>query len=175
MEQEYQEIGKIRKPHGLNGEMRVQIVDRYWEDLLHLGMLFLDINGQKVPFFIASIRPEAVPPIIALEDVDTKEAAERYKARPIFLRVSDLSSPIVAEAPEQDLYYGYLQGFELLDQDKLPVGRILRIDVYPQQEMAVLEREGKEVLVPLHDALILSLDEEQQIVQMDLPEGLLNL
>ncbi|MCB0644705.1 MAG: hypothetical protein KDC44_23835, partial [Phaeodactylibacter sp.] len=117
MEQEYLEIGKIRKPHGLKGEMRVQITERYWDDLQGAGLLFLDINGQKVPFFIESIRPEAVPPILSLEDVDTKEAAESYKAKSIFLRLSDLQNPEVLEEPEEDLYFGYLAGYQLIDQD----------------------------------------------------------
>jgi 16S rRNA processing protein RimM len=44
----------------------------------------------------------------------------------------------------------------------------------PQQEMAFLDYRGREVLIPLNEQLIISIDETQKHILMDLPEGLLD-
>jgi 16S rRNA processing protein RimM len=45
----------------------------------------------------------------------------------------------------------------------------------PQQEIAVVVYQNKEVLIPLNEKLIVSIDEDKKVILMDLPEGLLTL
>ena len=60
----------------------------------------------------------------------------------------------------------------------LPMGLLGAIEAiieYPQQEMAALTIEGKAVLIPLNEQLIISIEAETKVIRMDLPEGLLAL
>jgi 16S rRNA processing protein RimM len=41
--------------------------------------------------------------------------------------------------------------------------------------MAVIEINEQELLVPLHEQLILNIDREEKIIRMEIPEGLLDL
>jgi 16S rRNA processing protein RimM len=45
----------------------------------------------------------------------------------------------------------------------------------PQQEMAFVIHNGREVLIPLNESLIVSVDRENKTLLMDLPEGLLDM
>ena len=40
---------------------------------------------------------------------------------------------------------------------------------------AIINREEKEIMIPIHEELILQIDVDQSLIQMDLPEGILDL
>jgi 16S rRNA processing protein RimM len=169
------EIGKIRKPHGLKGEMRIEISEYYLEDLLQCATIFLDMRGQHIPYFVKGVRKEAIPPILALEDVDSKEIAAEFRGKAIFIRKEDLISPEKEYVPEDELHFGYLKDYHLYKDSGELVGTLIRIEAFPQQEIATVLHEGKEVMIPLHPALILVEDQENKKITMTLPEGLLNI
>ena len=41
--------------------------------------------------------------------------------------------------------------------------------------MAVIEVNERELLIPLHEQLILNIDREEKIISMEIPDGLLDL
>ncbi len=41
--------------------------------------------------------------------------------------------------------------------------------------MAIVETNGKEMMIPLHDQLIVDIDKDQKVIRMEIPEGLLEL
>ena len=169
------EIGKIRKPHGLKGDMRIEISEYYLEDLLQCKTVFLDVRGQHIPYFVKEVRKEAIPPILSLEDVDSKETAANFRGKAIFVRKEDLISPEKEFSPDDELHFGYLKDFQLFNEHGELIGTLVRIEAFPQQEIATVLHEGKEVMVPLHPALILVEDQENKKLTMALPEGLLNI
>ncbi|MEQ1744165.1 MAG: hypothetical protein ABMA02_01980 [Saprospiraceae bacterium] len=71
--------------------------------------------------------------------------------------------------------YGYLVGFMLKDQSVGEIGIVQEVLELPQQEMAVVLWKGKEVLVPLNTAFVVSIDLARKEVVTDLPDGLLSL
>ena len=68
-----------------------------------------------------------------------------------------------------------LEDFVLFDKEKTRIGSIREIVEYPQQLIAVVEYEGKEIMIPLAEQLIIEIDEENQKLVMELPEGILDL
>lgn len=172
----YINIGHTRKTHGVQGEMKIAIEDKYLEDFLKNERIFIDVRGVKVPYFVASVRGKG-DMILQLEEVTSKEAAFALQSREIHLRESDLIPDHLRELeiePEEELEYAHLTGFQLLDQHLGAIGPIREVLDMPQQEMAFLEYQGREVLVPLNAQLIISVDEKKRTVLMDLPDGLLD-
>ncbi|MEO0779705.1 MAG: 16S rRNA processing protein RimM, partial [Bacteroidota bacterium] len=104
-------------------------------------------------------------------------AASRMSNRPLLLRSQDLlpAEERTLELEEEGLEYQRCVGFLLTDVQTGPVGTIVEILEYPQQEMAVVRQEAREWLIPLHAGLIHELDEAERVLRMDLPEGLLDL
>ena len=68
-----------------------------------------------------------------------------------------------------------LRGFTLKDADNTVIGSIESVEENPAHPLLVLSYEGRKVRIPLVDELLLSLDEEERVVVMDLPAGLLSL
>lgn len=170
---DYVEIGRIRKPHGLGGEIKGDIDERFWEDVAGIDAFFVEIKGEKTPYFIDYLRGKGTL-IMKFEDINTKEDASLFTSKPLFLRREDISLS-EEEISDTGLEFSYLEGYELHVEELGKVGRIQEVEEYPQQEMARVEEGEKMFLVPLRDAWILSVDENKKIVVMDLPEGLLDI
>lgn len=165
------EIGKTLKPHGVKGELKVSIEDAYWEDFNKTKAIFIYVLGQKLPYFIKQIQDANNATILKLEGIDSKEMALSLSSMPIFMRDADISVEII----EEGLEYGFLEGFYIIDKTLGSIAKIEEVIELPQQEMAVVIYENKEILIPLNEHLIIEIDEKLERVLMDLPEGLLVL
>lgn len=166
-------IGRIHKPHGVKGELKMQIEEDFIPDMDYLTVLFLEVKGQPVPYFVEEVRGAAAQ-LIKLEDVHTKEAAQRLSGATIQVRRADL------RWDEEDLAaweagYDDYEGFTLYGQEEGLVGPILQIVELPQQDLAIVAYQGREVMIPLHDDLITDIDEDAETLTLALPAGILEL
>lgn len=170
---DYLEIGKIKKPHGLNGELKATIEERFYEDVNAVEAFFIEIEGEKAPYFIESLRGGATL-LLKLEEIDNKEDAALFTNKTIYLRAEDVS---LSEEELQDtgLEYSFLEGYTLEVEEIGVIGEILRVDEFPQQEMATVNYQEKEIFVPLLEQWIVEVNKEKKVVVMDLPEGLLEV
>ncbi len=167
------EIGFTKKPHGLQGEIKVNIRDKYLEDFLNAHCLFLNIKGSIIPYFVESIR-STKHVLVKFEEVDTISQAEQIAGKSILIQAKDLI-PEEEKVLELDvLQYAFAESFMVIDVQVGKIGAILRVEEFPQQEMAFVEYNGQEVLIPLNDALIVSIDKTKKEIIMNLPEGLLS-
>lgn len=171
---EYIEIGRTQKTHGVQGELKVFIEDKYWDDFEHNKRVFLDIRGIKMPYFIKSTRGKGAP-IVHFEDVNNREAALPLQHKNILLREQDLLPDVDRSEFDEVLEYGFLEGFHMIDATAGDIGVIQEVLDMPQQEMALVLYDGREVLIPLNEHFIAEINEETKTVKVDLPEGLLGL
>ena len=165
-------VGTLGKTHGTEGDLKIRIDKGREEDIVSSGFLFVDLHGSKVPFRLASFR-QTRDLLVSFESVDRVEVAARLAGCALFLP-SDETTQQELPGPEQDLEYGYLKDFTVVYAGN-EVGIIAEVREFPQQEMGVVHREGREILIPLHADLILMEDRDLRRVDMDLPEGLLEL
>jgi 16S rRNA processing protein RimM len=169
-------IGFTRKPHGLKGEIKLHIEERYLEDLMKSDVVMLQIKGKPTPFFVDDIRVgNAI--IGKFEDIDTPESALYIANKELFLREEDILTEDEREYEvEIDGGLKYLKciGYTIFDGEK-EIGEILDILEFPQQEMAVVEFENREILIPLNVAFVKKRDDAAKTILMDLPDGILDL
>lgn len=168
------QIGYTQKSHGVEGELRIFVEEPYQEDFLNCHALFIEVDGQKVPYFIEYIRG-ANDDILKLEDISSKEEAQKLATKPVFLREADLIAEDDRDNSDYAPQFEFLEGFLARDAERGDLGEIIRVDEYPHQEMAVILMQNREVLIPLHESFILSVDEAGKIIHFQLPEGLLSL
>lgn len=168
--EEYLKIGRTGKAFGTEGALKFKVEEQFLDGFFEAAVIFIEQMGKPVPFFIEGIHNEA-PLIIKLEEVGSRETALELAGKDVFLRRQDLAE----ESLEEPFNLSALEGFRIVDRKLGEVGRIEEVLELPQQLMAVLQYKGREVLVPLNDQLIIAVDVEKQEIDMDLPEGLLEL
>jgi len=170
--QEFISVGKIGKAHGIKGAVKCLAEEAYLADLSNVEVVFIEESGQKLPYFLEQVQiGNAI--ILTLEEIGTKEEAIHLKGKEVFLRASDLL-PIENRVFDVLEYAKYI-GFELQDKELGAIGVIEEIIEMPQQEMAVVNYKDKEVLIPLNEDFILEVLEQEKILRVELPEGLLEL
>ena len=172
-EEHFIQIGKVGRPHGLNGTLKFAVDERYAADFLDVETIFLEQKGRKVPFFIEDIR-EGNAWLVQLEDVCTPEAAQVLSGCPVFMREADLLPEAAREQSADDQYERYV-GFTVLDTYVGEIEKIEEIIALPQHFVGVVLREGKEVLIPMHPSFIKKADASTRTLLMELPEGILEL
>lgn len=170
---EYVAIGRLRKPHGLQGEMKGELEERFWDDVAEVEAFFVEYKGAYTPFFIEYLRGKGTP-IVKFEDIDSKEDARAFTNKTLFLRKEDISLTD-EEINASDLEYGFLESYTMVEEELGEIGVILRVDEFPQQEMATVVYQEKEVLIPLLEAWVVTVDKANKTVVVALPEGLLEV
>ncbi len=171
-------VGFVRKTHGVDGAVKVVVEDEYWEDVMQADVFLLEQKGQPIPYFVESKRPISDMLVVTFEEVDSREAAQQLVKAKLLLRQSDILKEAERELEvetEEAYTFNYLEGFLLSDQEQGAIGKILKVLELPQQEFALVEYAGQERMIPLHEQLILEIDEDKQTVLLNLPEGLLDL
>ena len=169
--EEFVEVGHTKKARGVAGELKMSVKDQYLDDFLEAKVLFLDLRGGKVPFFISSVK-EGPDLLVKLDEVDDRKAAVELTGKPVYLRRQDLQ---LRQETALTPGYHFLEGFEIVTEKDGRVGTIGEIIEFPQQIMALVDYGGKEVMIPLNDRFITGIDEERRVLEMELPEGLLEL
>ncbi len=168
--EEYLKIGRTGKAFGTEGALKFKVEEQFLDDFFDAAVIFIEQMGKPVPFFIEGLHNDA-PLIIKLEEVDSRETALELAGKDVFLRREDVAD----ESLEQPFDFTALEGFRIIDRTVGEIGLIEEVLELPQQMMAVVEYQGREVLIPLTDQLILSVEAENREIEMALPEGLLEL
>lgn len=161
------QIGKLSKPHGLRGEIHlIPSIDEYL-DFIEVGKYIL---VRDLPYKITSIR-QAGGLIIGLEGINDRTSVEGLKGLPVKLAYTEQLAAVKEEVPHEEWL-----GFYILDNNlQKKYGPIVDIIELPTQLTAVVEQDGKEILIPLHEDLIMAIDTAKKVISMNLPEGLIDL
>ncbi len=165
----YIEVGEILKPFRTNGELLAVIKDRFKDDLVKAKAIFIETNGLKVPFFVEYNDSDGELLYIKFEEFSGPEEIKKYNGLKLFLRDTDLSNPL--EQTEGDATAD-LSKYHILDINSNRSYKILRIEQYPQQQMAIIYKDNQEKLIPLVDELIMEINNEKKIITMALPINL---
>ncbi|GAA4515629.1 ribosome maturation factor RimM [Sphingobacterium thermophilum] len=163
-------IGYVSKTRGLKGEVQLYFeFDAY--DELDLDVIFLEVNKKLVPYFVQSIKLHNNSTGYAFfEDIDHID-----KAQPLVHRKMYLPKDKLPERDPDDFRYTDLIGFLVIDEQHGELGEITDVQEFPQQFVATVDIDGKELMFPLSEDLILDIDVEEEIIEVDLPEGLVDL
>lgn len=170
---EYIKVGYTKKTFGVRGGLKAHIEDNYLEALINTDVVFLQINNKPTPFFIESIE-ETNALILYFEEIKTKEEAYPVCAKEIYLRREDIPGGAIPDKEEATDFLGYLN-YRMEVKGVGEIGKIEDVMELPEQFMAIIQYQGRELLIPLNEHFIEKVDHQKQMLLMDLPEGLLDL
>lgn len=168
------EIGRIVKPHGVQGAFKVAPETDDPDRFLSLERVFVGPNaGSTTSFDIVSVRiqPSRYGQTIILElaGVTDRTAAEQMGKPRVFAAETDLP-----ELEEGEYYVDELIGLDVDDGTGEIVGSIADVLELPGQDrLLVRKKSGGEALFPFVPDLVESIDFETGIVRLVRVEGLL--
>ncbi len=168
-EEEVFKIGVINKPHGVKGEVSFTFSDDIF-DRTDCDYLVLLLDGILVPFFIEEYRFKSDNvALVKFEDVDTAEKARMFTNIPVYFPIKYMDN-----ISEEIISWNIFEGFKVMDSRHGELGKIVGIDDSTINVLFVIEKNGKELLLPAHEEFVRDYDKDKKIVYVDIPDGLLD-
>jgi 16S rRNA processing protein RimM len=164
------QVGHITKTHGVSGELVLFLDVDEASEYADLDSVLLEVKGELVPYFIESIAiVKGSRAIIAFEDVDTIEQAERLINCGAFLPLDNLE-PITDETR---FYFHEIVGYQVVDEAEGELGIVQGVYAMNAQDLIAMDYQGKEILIPINSEIVRTVDRANKKLNVALPEGLL--
>ena len=163
-------IGRIVAVHGLDGTLVVRHDLGRPTGLTDCRALFLEMApGSLIPYFpLAGSSRSDAETHLRLEGIDTPEKARPLIRKAIWIPEPDFRRLASRSAPISLLGYRvFASGRDL--------GPVLEVIEQPHQVLLRLEVTGREVLIPLHEGTLRRSDARLRRLDMELPDGLLEV
>ena len=168
---DFLQIARVLKSNGTEGEVLVGFRDMDPEDLNLKEPVFIEFDGLPVPFFIESFNRRGTSrALMKLTGIKTLQDAEEIAGRPV---LAPRSSILDYEDGDEGLTVEDLVGWTLLDEAGSEVGSITGYEDIPGNPCLYVGSGTAQAMVPLHEDLIVAVDEEERKISMIIPEGLL--
>jgi 16S rRNA processing protein RimM len=164
------ELGHITKTHGIKGELNIYLDVDDSSEYEDMDSVFLEIRGELVPYFIEELQIRINQTIIRFEDIDTFDKAAAMIGTKMFLPLD-----LLPELKGKQFYFHEVIGFQVVDKDTGLLGTVKEFYAMAAQDLMVMSYQGKEVLIPVNDELVLNADKVNKIINVDLPTGLVDL
>ena len=160
-----QRIAQVLKSNGRDGELLLGFVGIAPEEIDLEEPVFIEFDGLPVPFYFESFTPRGNSrALVRLTGVHNLTDADELAGAAVY------ADDDLYEDEEEDL-----TGWTVLDADGTKVGTVSAHEDIPGNPCIWVETGHGEVLVPLHEELVLDVDEKKQALRMEIPEGLLDL
>lgn len=164
-------VGKVIRPHGLEGRLRIISYARSAESFPQPGMVFLKLNsGGTREHTALSVSPHKNILLMTLEGVDSLERAEEYRGAEIFVKKS-ASDP----GEEEEFFWHELIGLRVFLNTGQYVGTLRHILATGGNDIYVVQEGEKEVLIPAIHEVVEKVDLNTGKMIISDMEGLLDL
>ena len=163
-------LGTVAKTHGLKGEVTLKVDADDPSAYLDMKHFFLEINKVLTPFFVEKITPNGGKFYVAIQDIKTIEMAQNLVGKTVYLPLE-----MLPKLSGKQFYYHEIVGFTVVDTEKGELGPVTEVLEYPTQAILQVMHGKKEILIPILDQVIQSVDRDHKILQITAPEGLIDM
>ena len=167
------EIGRLLKPHGIKGEITVELFGDI--DMRALKCVVVNIDGIFVPFFVESVRPKTSDTcLVKFDNLDSDEQVTMLSLKELYALKDDVE--FEGQGEDEGFYASDLIGYSAFDSNGNLLGTIEDVNDDTESTLFIIETPtGDSILVPVAMEFISDIDSDKNIVKLDLPEGLSDL
>lgn len=160
-------VGKLRRPHGVRGEILMDVYTDFPERL-KTGVIVY-IGPEHTPAHIRSTRWQPPAMLIAFEQYGTREEAGELRNLLVQVRADD--RPPLGEG---EYYHHQLLGMQVVEESGENLGVLSGIlETGANDVFVVTTQEGREVLLPATDEVLLEIDLDRKQMRVHLLPGLI--
>ena len=167
-------VGRVVKAHGIAGEVVIEIRTDDPDTRFAPGSSLRgrpSRGGPEGRYTIESVRDHGGRLLVRLDGVADRQAAESLRGT-VFVVDSEDLPPI--EDPDE-FYDHQLEGLQVVTTTGTAVGSVAEVLHTAAGELLSVRTDDGEVLVPFVSAIVTSVSLAEQTIEIDPPEGLLEL
>ena len=159
-------IATIIKPHGLYGEVVVELSIDIFADVLSDAKLYLGDPREEIS--VQTIRKLNQRFILAVEGWRDRSVAEKYRNADIFVRKDD-----VPALPEGEYYFHELIGSKVIGENGTKIGTLVDIIKTGANDVYIIspsDNNQDDILIPAIQSVVKKIDVKNKMIQVNLPE-----
>lgn len=171
MKQDFFEIGKTIKTHGIHGELIIEAKNpKFIENIKE--SVFLEIDGILVPFFISELKTKGTDRArVKFEWIDSETQAKKLLNCSIYLPTKDISLSDI----DFENNYELLKGFIVSDNTYGELGAVNYFIESDNNPLISITYKSQEILIPIHPNLIKEINQRKKTILIECPKGLIDI
>jgi 16S rRNA processing protein RimM len=166
-EPEFLVVGKLGKPHGIRGEIVMDIMTDFPERLEPGISVWVGPQYREVR--ITNKRPHSRGMLLSFEGYQQREKVAELRSQLVYVRTADRP-----QLEDGEIYHHQMLGLQVIDDEQGTLGTIVRIHQTGANDVYVVQAEsGPELLIPAIESVIKAIDLEHHQLHIRLLPGLL--
>lgn len=165
MDKNYFFIADVQRPHGIKGEIKIRVYSDDLKNILSLKTLYVQEHNELVPYSVLSAHLLGESVVLSLENVDTREKAEEFRNKKIYISRQD-ASPLNSD----EYYISDLIGIEVYKDNGEYIGILEDIlSSYTQEIYQIKAKEGLYLCAKIKGLVLdISLENKKIILDSDM-------
>ncbi len=164
-------LGKIVSKYSYKGEVLVKLDTDKPEIYENMESVFVSLGNNLIPFFITRCRLHKSNLLrIDFEEVNEEADADRIMGFELYLPLTFLP-----KLEGNQFYFHEIIGFTLLDSVHGNIGIVQNVNDTTSQALFEVEKNGKQLLIPINDEIITKVDRKSKTIYVTAPKGLVDL
>ncbi len=164
-------LGKIVSKYSFKGEVLIKLDTDEPEQYENLESVLISLGNSLIPFFIKSSSLHRSTLLrVRFEEINDEADADRILGSELYLPLEFLP-----KLSGNQFYFHEVIGFTLIDGVYGDIGVITGVNDSAAQALFEADKEGKQVLIPINDEIISSIDRPNRTIHIKAPDGLVSL
>jgi 16S rRNA processing protein RimM len=162
-------IGRVVKPHGVRGELRIEPMTDFPERFRKLRRVYLvSPAGAEIAREVRSVRYADNVPFLLLDGYDTPEKARQLNGW--FINIPEEEK---VPLPEGTYYWFELIGMDVYSEAGEKLGRIVDIFETGSNDVYIMKRGRKETYIPATKEVVKQVDRAAKRMVIHVMDGLM--
>jgi 16S rRNA processing protein RimM len=146
-------IGKVGKPHGLRGQVKVHSYASSYESFFAGRKVYLGQGEAMKALLISEAKVQAHSLLLHFQGLNTRQQAEAICGYSLYIEEKDLQT-----LPEGEYYWCHLIGSRVYSDQGRFLGIMEEIFSTPAHDIWVIRNDQKELLLPAVEDFVISVD-----------------
>jgi 16S rRNA processing protein RimM len=161
-------VGRLGRPHGVKGEINVEVLTDEPEKRFLKGIK-LTLQNQNKELTVASARVHTKKLLVTFEEISDRNLAEDLKGCYLVVELDNSEIPQAGDA----FYEDQLIGLTAVSQNDEVLGEVIEVIYRTAQDLLVIKTlDNREILVPFVDEIVPKVDLTQKRIVLNPPKGL---
>lgn len=164
-------LGKITKSKGVRGLAYAFFDVDNLGAYSHLKSALIEIHGALQPIFFTTCELQSGKVLLGIDGVNSDAELKPYINKDLYLPLNALP-----KLKGNKFYFHEVIDFTVIDATLGEIGKVQEVyDSEVNPLLAILHSQGKEVLLPISDAIIKNVNRSSKTIEVDAPEGLVQM
>ena len=161
-------IGRVVKPHGFKGKVKVEYFGEDPHYFSHYREIFIKGGtGRPEPYEILEAIPQPPRLILRLKGIEKIEEAEPLIGKEILIK-----KEVLPELEEKEYYWVDILGMKVETKEGKRIGKVKEIFTTGANDVYVVEGKRGEILLPAIEEVIQSIDLKRGVMKVIRMKGL---